>query len=193
MSEIQYELVITGHEDFVKGLLRGIAAGAKSSSRIMFNNEHNINQSTIAKRIKKFFDASSTHTHVVLDESIVNLIEKVLAEEGEKLKVSIVSKLKLIAASFSFKYSAYAENLGKTLKSIFEDLNESVSMSADYDPKETIHPEAKGAEGYAPEHDYEIYAKGTVRGDLNEIIKLYERCEKEPLVKSEKIELELEK
>ena len=193
MSADQYELVITGHEDFIKGLLRGIAAGAGSSSRVMFNNEHNINRSTIAERIKEFFDKSSTHTHVVLDESIVNLIEKVLSEEGEKLEVSIVSKLKLISASFTFKYSAYAEKHGKMLKNMFEDLSEYISMSADYDPQETIHPEAKGAEGYAPEHDYEIKAKGTVTGDLNEIMKLYERCDKEPLVKSGKIELEFEK
>lgn len=193
MSADQYELVITGHEDFVKGLLRGIAAGAGSSSRVMFNNEHNITRTSIAERIKEFFDASSSHTHVILDESIVDLIEKVLAEEGEKLKVSIVSKLKLISASFTFKYSAYAEKHGKILKSIFEDLSESLSMSADYDPKESIHPEAKGAEGYAPEHDYEINAKGTVTGDFNEIMKLYERCDDEPLVKSEKIELEFEK
>jgi len=108
MSADQYELVITGNEDFVKGLLRGITAGAGSSSRVMFNNEHNINRSTIAERIKEFFDASSSHVHVVLDESIVNLIEKVLAEEGEKLKVSIASKLKLISASFTFKYSAFS-------------------------------------------------------------------------------------
>ncbi len=193
MSADQYELVITGHEDFVKGLLRGIAAGARSSSRVMFNNEHNITRTTIAKRIKEFFDASSTHTHVILNESIVNLIEEVLSEEGEKLKVSIVSKLKLISASFTFKYTAYAEKHGKMLKSMFEDLSESISMSADYDPQESIYPEAKGAEGYAPEHDYEINAKGTVTGDFNEIMKLYERCDDEPLVKSEKIELEFEK
>jgi len=193
MSTDQYELVITGREDFVKGLLRGIAAGAGSSSRVMFNNEHNINRTTIAKRIKEFFDASSTHTHVILDESIVNLIEEVLSEEGEKLKVSIVSKLKLISASFTFKYSAYAEKHGKMLNSIFEDLSESISISADYDPQESIHPEAKGAEGYAPEHDYEINAKGTVTGDFNEIMKLYERCDDEPLVKSQKIQLEFEK
>jgi len=193
MSADQYELVIEGHVDFVKGLLRGIAAGARSSSRVMFNNEHNINRTTIAEKIKEFFDASTTQTHVILDESIVDLIEEVLAEEGEKLKVSIVSKLKLISASFTFKYSAYAEKHGKMLKSMFEDLSESISMSADYDPKESIHPEAKGAEGYAPEHDYEINAKGTVTGDLNEIMKLYERCDDEPLVKSGKIELEFEK
>jgi len=193
MSEDQYELVIEGHEGFVKGLLRGIAAGAKSSSRVMFNNEHNINRATIGERIKEFFDSSSTQIHVILDESIVNLIEEVLSEEGEKLKVSIVSKLKLIAASFNFEYIAYAENHGKMLKSMFEDLSESISMSAEYDPKESINPEAKGAEGYAPEHDYEIHAKGTVSGNLNEIMKLHEQCDDEPLVKAEKIELEFEK
>ena len=193
MSEDQYELVIEGREGFVKGLLRGIAAGARSSSRVMFNNEHNINRTTIGERIKGFFNSSSTHIHVILDESTVNLIEEVLSEEGEKLKVSIVSKLKLIAASFTFKYTAYAENHGKMLKSMFEDLSESISMSAEYDPKESIHPEAKGAEGYAPEHDYEINAKGTVSGNLNEIIKLHEQSDDEPLVKAEKIELEFEK
>lgn len=193
MSDNQYELVIGGRQDFVKGLLRGIAAGAKSSSRVLFNNEHNINRTKIGKKIKQFFDASSTHTHVVLDDSIVNLIEEVLEKEGEKLKVSIVSKSKLIAASFNFEYRAYAENYGKALKSIFEDLNETISISSDYDPKESIHPEAKGAEGYAPEHDYEIHAKGSVSGTFNEILKLYERCEDESLIQTGKIELELEK
>jgi len=193
MIEDQYELVIEGHEDFVKGLLRGIVAGAKSSSRVMFNNEHNISRTTIGERIKEFFDSSSTPIHVILDESIVNLIEEVLSDKGEKLEVSIVSKLKLIAASFTFEYSAYAENHGKMLKSMFEDHDESISMSDDYEPKESIHPEAKGAEGYAPEHDYEIRAKGTVSGNFDEIMKLYERCDDEPLVQAEKIELEFEK
>ncbi len=193
MSEDQYELVIEGREGFVKGLLRGIAAGAKSSSRVMFNNEHNINRTTIAERIREFFDASSTHTHVVLDESMADLIGEVLEKDGKRLKVSIVSKLKLVAASFKFEYGAYAENYGKMLKGIFEDLHKSISMSADYDPKESIHPEAKGAEGYAPEHDYEIHAKGSVSGNFNEILRLYERCEEEPLVQTEKVELEFEK
>jgi len=193
MSVNQYELVIEGRENFVKGLLRGIAAGAKSSSQVLFNNEHNISRTTIAERIREFFDASSTHTHVVLDDSIVKLIEEVLEEEGEKLAVSIVSKLKVVSASFMFKYRAYAENYGKMLKSIFEELPEGISISSDYDPKESIHPEAKGAEGYAPEHDYEIHAKGSVSGNFNEILNLYARCENEPLIKTEKIELEFEK
>jgi len=193
MSDNQYELVIKGHEDFVKGLLRGIAAGAKSSSRVLFNNEHNISRATIAEKIKEFFDASSTHTHVILDESLVNLIGKVLENEGENLEVSIVSKIKVTAASFKFEYTAYAENHGKTLKGIFEDLSEGISVSSNYDPKESIHPDAKGAEGYAPEHDYEIHAEGSVSGNFNEIMKLRERCDDEPLVKTRKIELEFEK
>lgn len=36
MSENQFEIVIEGHVDFVKGLLRGIAAGAKSSSGVPY-------------------------------------------------------------------------------------------------------------------------------------------------------------
>jgi len=193
MSENQFEIVIEGHVDFVKGLLRGIAAGAKSSSRVLFNNEHNISRTTITERIKEFFDASSTHTHVVLDDSLVKLIEEVISEAGEKLEVSIVSKLKVISASFTFKYSAYAENHGKIVKGIFEELSEGISLSSDYDPKESIHPEAKGPEGYAPEHDYEIHAKGSVSGNFNEIMKLYERCGDEELINTEKIELEFEK
>lgn len=193
MSDNQYELVIEGHEEFVKGLLRGIAAAANSSSRVLFNNEHNISRTTIAERIKEFFDASSTHTHVVLDDSLVDIIEDVFEKDGKHLKVSIVSKLRLVTASFKFEYSAYAENYGKMLKGIFEDLHESISMSAEYDPKETIHPEAKGAEGYAPEHNYAIHAEGTISGKFNEIMKLYELCEEKPLIQTKNIELELEK
>ena len=188
----QFELVIEGHEDFVKGFVRGIVAGSKSNARVLFNNEHDINRTTIGEKIKEFFDAPSVHTHLVADETTTALIEDVLRSEGEKLKLKIVSKNVIASASFKFKYKAYAENYGTMLKGIFESLPEGVSVSDDYAPKEEFHPESKGAEAYAPEHNYIIRAKGTVTGNLDALLELYTRCRKEPLLDIENIELEFE-
>ena len=188
----QIELVIEGHEDFVKGFIRGIVAGSKSGARVLFNNEHDINRTTLGEKIKEFFDAPGTHTHLIVDESTTSLIEDVLNSEGEKLKLKIVSKLSVASASFRFKYKAYAENYGAMLKGIFENLPESVTLSDDYEPKEEFHPESKGAEAYAPEHNYIIKAKGTLSGDLDALLELYARCHKEPLIRIENIELVFE-
>ncbi len=188
----QYELVIEGHENFVKGFVRGIVAGAKSGARVLFNNEHDINRTTLGEKIKEFFDAPSVHTHLIVDETTTSLIEDVIRSEGEKLKLKIVSKLSVVSASFEFKYKAYAENYGSMLKGIFENLPEGISVSNDYAPKEEFHPESKGAEAYAPEHNYIIRAKGTVSGNLGALLELYERCHKQPLIRIENIELEFE-
>ena len=48
----QIELVIEGHEDFVKGFIRGIVAGSKSGARVLFNKEHDINRTTLGEKIK---------------------------------------------------------------------------------------------------------------------------------------------
>ncbi|MCH7495727.1 MAG: hypothetical protein IH825_06515, partial [Candidatus Marinimicrobia bacterium] len=172
--------------------IRGIVAGSRSGASVLFNNEHDISRTTLGEKIKEFFDAPSTHTHLVVDESTASLIEDVLRSEGEKLKLKIVSKLAVASASFKFKYKAYAENYGAMLKGIFEDLPESVTLSDDYEPKEEFHPESKGAEAYAPEHNYIIRGNGTVTGNLDALLELYARCSKEPLISIENIELEFE-
>ena len=183
------ELIIEGHENFVKGFVRGLLIGAKTGSRVLFNNEQNISKSTFAEKIKEFFDTPTTHTHVILDETALSLLDGVLKKESEKLRLKIVSRRSVTSASFKFKYSAYAENYGNMLKAIFENLPEGVVLSDDYKPKEILHPEAKGAEAYAPEHDYVIHAKGSASGDLLNILELYTRCGNEPLVNLGKIEL----
>lgn len=183
------ELIIEGHENFVKGFVRGVLIGTKSGSPVLFNKELNISKSTFAEKIKEFFDTPTTHTHVILDETAVSLLDGVLKKESEKLRLKIVSRRNVTSASFKFKYSAYAENYGNMLKEIFENLPEGVVLSDDYKPKEILHPEAKGAESYAPEHDYVIHAKGSASGDLLNILELYTRCGNEPLVELEKIEL----
>ena len=188
----QFELVIEGHEDFVKGFVRGIVAGSKSNARVLFNNEHNISRTTFKEKIKEFFVTLKAHTHLIVDETTASLIEDILGNEGEKFDLKIISKLSVVSATFKFKYKAYAENYGTMLKGIFENLPETVSVSDDYAPKEEIHPESIGAEAYAPEHDYIIRAKGTVRGNLDELLELYAKCRKEPLLSIENIELELE-
>ena len=188
----QYELVIEGHEDFVKGIVRGIVAGSKSGAKVLFNNEQNINRTSLGDKIKGFFDTSTVHTHLVVDSDITSLIEDAVGSEGEELEIKILSKRLVVSSSFKFKYKAYAENYGTMLKEIFENLPESVTLSDDYEPKEEIHPESKGAEAYAPEHDYIIKAKGSVSGDLDALLELYARCRKEPLIKIENIELVFE-
>ena len=188
----QFELVIEGHEDFVKGFVRGIIAGSKTDARVLFNNEHDINRTTLGEKIKEFFDAPGVHTHIIVDETAASLIGDAISSEGEKFNLKIVSKLPVASASFKFKYKAYAENYGTMLKGIFDKLPESVSVSDDYAPKEVFHPESKGAEAYAPEHNYIIKAKGTVTGNLDALLELYERCHKEPLISIENIELEFE-
>ena len=188
MSKL-YELIIEGHENFVKGFIRGLMTGAKTGSRVLFNNELSISKSTFAEKIKEFFDTPTTHTHVILDETALSLLEKVLDKESEKLRLKIVSRRNVSSASFKFKYSAYAENYGKMLKALFENLPEGVVLSDDYKPEEILHPEAKGPEAYAPEHNYVINAKGSASGDLLDILVLYTRCGKEPLVELGKIEL----
>ena len=188
MSKL-YELIIEGHENFVKGFIRGLMTGAKTGSRVLFNNELSISKSTFAEKIKVFFDTPTTHTHVILDETALSLLEEVLDKESENLRLKIVSRRSVSSASFKFKYSAYAENYGNMLKALFENLPEGVVLSDDYKPEEILHPEAKGAEAYAPEHKYAVHAKGSVNGDLLNILELYTRCGNEPLVNLGKIEL----
>ena len=188
----QYELVVEGREDFVKGFVRGIVAGSESNTRVLFNNENDISRTTFKDKIKEFFDTLKAHTHLIVDETTVSLIEDVLKKEGDKLDLKIISKLSVVSATFKFKYKAYAENYGTMLKGIFENLPEGVSVSEDYAPNEEIHPESIGAEAYAPEHDYIIRAKGSVTGNLDALLELYTKCRKEPLLSIENIELEFE-
>jgi hypothetical protein len=192
MSANYFELIIEGHEDFVKGFVRGVLYGKGSQARVIFNNENNIKRSSIVESIKAFFDAPTALTHVILDEEPATTIKNAVEEVKSELTIDFKEMKRIASACFKFEYEAYARNYGERLKHMFATLPNNVLVSEDYSPEEILHPESRGIEKYAPEHDYEIRAHGTVSGPLDEILEFHKQGKREPLVDVSDIELTLE-
>jgi hypothetical protein len=110
----------------------------------------------------------------------------------DDIKLKIMSNKKVIKASFGFEYRAFSKRYGRDLKDYFQNLPSGLALLPDYNPIEEIHRGAEATEGYAPEHAYEISAKGTVEGPLLEIIEFYEKAKKKDLIKLRKICLHFE-
>ena len=79
--------------------------------------------------------------------------------------------------------------MGDELKELFGRLPEGLQIE-DYEPKETMYPEGKGVEAYAPLHEYEVKAGGRVYGFAGDVIDLYSRAERYDMVELGDINLE---
>ncbi|MFH2041505.1 MAG: hypothetical protein ABIJ35_03180, partial [Acidobacteriota bacterium] len=56
-------------------------------------------------------------------------------------------------------------------------------------PKETVNPEVKGIDVYAPLHEYEIEANGEIHGCVKEVINFYGEAEHKDMVELGNIKL----
>lgn len=183
------ELVIEGPTPLSKGFLYGLVFGKGLKTPIIINSERSINRASLEEFIKEWIGHLGNIMHVIVTREAADEITSAINSLKDRLEIEVKSRKTVEKASFEFEYKAYAPFYGDLLQAFFKDLPDGVSLSEDYKPEVTKHPDAVGAEGYAPEHDYEIEAHGTVTGPLIEILELHKKADDEVLIEVEGIDL----
>jgi len=129
---------------------------------------------------------------VLLDNDIVDEIVTALEPWAQRLELHLRGRQRVHAASFGFEFKIFARDQVADVRSIFESLPSGVTVSADYQPEERYDPSATGSELYAPAHDYECRAKGTIGGNVRGVLEVHERAHRHERIKTSDVELRLE-
>ncbi len=171
MIQEYVEVVLDGPFDFIKGFVIGFMEGRGISGDVIFE-ETDRTKGDVFVRLLRFVRLEEDHVHLIVGAGIHELLKEALEKRQDEVPVRIVRVRKIGEARFEFRYKTYSRPLGEELKTLFRNLPEGIHLEG-YEPKETLRPESKAIEAYAPEHPYAVEASGTVNGRAKEAIDLY--------------------
>jgi hypothetical protein len=166
--------------------------GSKRTGTVILSRENNIKTESLGELFMKWARLHETLCHVVIDESLLEVIKHGLKNTFNVLNLKFKGVRQIKKASFHFQYEVYAKKYGEEIKNIFKKLPQSLKTSSDYQPHEEIYLECKGIETLAPCHDYNLKAHGSVEGPIDVLLAFYKKIQKYELIKEEPIILHFE-
>ncbi len=185
-----YEVVLAGSHDMIFGLLTGLGLGAGQDATIIYAHEAGVAESSGGSKLKEMLRIGTHHCQLILDGATRGLLKRKAKRIFVETGVEVVSDRKIRNAEFKFCYQAYAPRYGEEIAGILKALPRGAKVVS-HKHDEKINPKAKGAEGYAPAHDYEVNGEGEIRGRFDLVLAAHLELDEHPLVKVDEIELEL--
>jgi hypothetical protein len=182
------EVVLDGPFDFIKGFVLGFMEGRGIQGDVIFE-EAGRTRGDVFVRLMRFVRLEEDHVHLIVGEGIHELLKEALEKRKNEAPVRIVRVRPIREARFGFRYRTYSRPLGEELGNLVRNLPEGLHLEG-YAPKETLHPESKAIEAYAPEHPYAVEASGTVSGRAKEAIDLYNRLGRYEIAELGEIEMD---
>ncbi len=189
MNKEYYEIVVEGPFDLIKGFVVGFLEGRGIQGEAIFGEDHHVENEGRFGQLMRLIGIKGDRVHLIVGEGFMNILKEGIERRGHELALKIVSEKKIIQASFGFRYKAYKKDLGEQLISLFGDPPVGLSV-ADYESKETLLPEGKGVEAYAPLHEYEVNGSGRIYGSIKDVIGFYGTVEHRSMVELDAIKLE---
>ncbi|MFN8177293.1 MAG: hypothetical protein U0167_05165 [bacterium] len=187
-SDAFYEVAVEGHFERSHGLLLGLVLGAGVSGKLYFSHEEGI-RATIGERLREMVGLHAPICHAVVDEAVRALFERRKADlAAHDVRLAEVRAIR--SSRFAFHYRAYAPRYTQEIQALLSALPEGVTREGG-EPRERVDETSVGIEAYAPAHHYECDGAGTVGGRVDLVIDARRRLAGHPLVKVERIELEL--
>ena len=194
MSKAYYEVVFEGYYRAINGLLEGFRLGAGKEWDYFFSNEMGIKTETLTEIILEWFTLKTKLHHVILEEDFYNKFSKAVAGRKESKFVNtryIRSARRVSDASFTFEAKTYGQKYGEEIKAQMKHLPDGLELH-DYNPIEKHREDAKGAELYAPEHEYMFEAEGRISGPIDAVADFRKELDDHPLVAVKEIILKLD-
>ena len=189
-SPVFHEVVIEGHFERSHGLLLGLVMGARARGHLYFSHEEGV-RATFGERLREAVGFHAPVCHVLVDKTMSDLLgrhaKRIAAESG----VHIRQKKRVKSAGFEFSYRAYAPRYAQEIRDLIAGLPPGVQLAGE-PPREHVDQTAAGVEVYAPVHHYEFEGEGEIRGRIDLVIAARRRLKEHPLVRVERIELQLD-
>ena len=189
MNREYCQVVIEGSFDLMKGFVVGILEGKGIQGEAIFSEEHHVENESAFGQMLRLIGGRGNRFRLIIGTGFFELFKESLERRSDELALKIVSEKRIRQASFGFRFRAYTRELGSELKGLFGNPPEGLRVK-DYHPAEKVLPEGKGMEAYAPLHEYDVKANGTIYGPVRDVMDFYGRVEHYDMVKLDKIKLE---
>ncbi len=189
MAEQFYEISIEGPTGRSLGFVQGFLTARGEGGRILDAYREGFDCESLRERIRELFHPSKQTYHLLVPADLVPTVDEAVQEGRSRgLEIDVLERRVLSGARFSFSFQTFSRDHGAALRALFEVPPAGATID-DLRIEETVHPEAKGVEAYAPVHEYQLEGKGTVQGALRAVLTLYRHARDEELIKERKLEV----
>jgi len=160
-----HELVFEGPLPVVRAFLVGIQLGKGWTTPILCSEDHHIHGDTIGHQLLEKIKLTKELTYVVALDRYVPAISEAVEASREMLGLVIRRDCAIHSAKFDYSFAVFNRKVAAGVRRRLQELEPGLVLT-DVEDKEEVHPEGKGTEVYAPEHEFAYTGKGTVRGPL---------------------------
>jgi hypothetical protein len=185
MAAVYYELLVKGNEDKIFAYLNGYLTGKKIKQGVIFCEECPFRIHELRELIRYHGDVAHIICRAGLRQTVLSAIRSAPAAYSFEVK----KDRKITSASFEFKFETFSKKVAGGLKRMFTQLPAGLKL-IDFQPEETIDPDAKGIERYAPAHEYQYSGEGMVAGNVETLLDFHCRLSQSDFVELEEIVLE---
>jgi hypothetical protein len=183
------ELIIEGPEQVVRAFVVGVAAGRGLASAGVFGHDCDLVPESLGERLKTLLSGGSHHVLLAAEELAAPL-SAALARNGAEVGLRLDGRRQVSALRFSFRVEVFSRDLAREIRAdLLSSLPAAVKIENLSEGDES-HPEAHGAELYAPLHAYVYRASGVFVGQPAEILPLRRRARERDFVTVGGIEVE---
>jgi hypothetical protein len=160
-----FEFLVRGDDRDLTAYLSGYAAAGGGAKPLIFAHEAGFHIKGLRERIKHHGEVC----HVITDAAHRAWLRTALAAATPRYDFEIREERKIERAYFHFAFDTPSRKVAESIKQVLASLPAGVA-ARDYTPEEIVDPKARGAEVYAPEHEYVFRGKGVIEGDVPGVV-----------------------
>lgn len=169
-----HEFVIQGPRGWTVGFLQGYVRGRMPQGVAIDAEAEGCDVSSAGEKIRELVSPRSEIAHVLVRDDTLGVFREaidVAATTGHDLHVQVERPID--SATFDFSFACFSREGAHRIQGYIRPMPEGVQLSADSHVEQFVDPDAVGAEIYAPTHDFEYRGKGSILGDVEQVIRLH--------------------
>ena len=190
MSERTVEMVVEGRRGWAEGFVEGFLRGRGRSGEVIDAESEGFRVEGLREKMRGVLRPSRDTVHLLVPATLAaDVRAAVEAAAASGASAAVLRERALAGARFSFSLRVCSRGHAGRIRGLFETLPDGVALSPDTTFHESVHPDDRGVELYAPAHEYELLGEGAVEGEVAGVVAVYRRCRSEELIAVEPAEL----
>lgn len=184
------ELIFEGSLPVVRAFLTGLSLGRRWAIPALCFDDHGIEGESRGHRALEKIKLVGDLTYVAVIDRQAPLIAAAARAAQASLGITIRSNRAVRGAEFEFKFRIFDRQIATRLRGLLGAPRVGVVVALAGE-REEVHPDGRGLEAYAPEHDFVFEGRGAARGALPAVLTLREDLRRIEQVNCETIRLQL--
>jgi hypothetical protein len=167
-----YELVIEGAAKAARAFVTGFAAGREAPHAVFVGDDLELEPASLGARLRDLFTAGSHHVFLVPD-ALAAPLEAAIRACGADVAVRLERSRPIDSLEFAFRVEAYSPDIAADVRAALIAARPPDVRIEALAENEERHPDAHGAEPFAPLHEYIYRASGRIVGPPDAVIRMY--------------------